>query len=614
MPSLAAPAAPGSMKAPNHNHIAAVALGACLLDRDLAERVTILTTNYDLGLERAVVGELTPIVGIDDFVPSLSARLPSGKTLQLVKLHGCIERGRLVYAFSQMGRLLFETDRLRGVLAALSAGAGYPSLYLTIGYSFSDPDLRPMFLDAFSRTRPLIYRNERPPDASAGSLSFERQEHLARTGQAILQHEFFTRAMELVEDVRVHHSDLYCKDGSAERISLPVRLARHFGAADLPVSEAVGGQAGGHEPLADAIQQFTEPQVLVFLGGLVDACARSDALGALRVGLAKSPDSNMRGEIIRLYLSQYGHSHRMADAAKECARLGRELQEPDVRLIANAYRSLALSIGPAGPLRARQFWAAVPLLRARFLMNQVDFKWQVYYEHYALHFWTKVREVAAVALSRLPGRFGQWAGRAILRRHARKLEACIKTALELESPDLETAADVQSLLAEVRVHLRDEAVSFAERMRQIRAALGTLNRVALVDRQLGWAYLSEDNDQSRDKAIQAFARGLWLATYSADRSIEPKLGADLVRAVHAGHPEDLEQLHAELPSDEVGAVRDICRSVGVGERSVHDMLSEDCRRMLVRHLRFLYLRPDDSVLELVHPAHRYRALSYVSCA
>ena len=591
---------------PNHNHIGAVLFGARLLQNDLAERVSILTTNYDMGLEQAIcrvldlAAELAPIPKIDEFVPALSAQLPRGKSLQLVKLHGCIKRRRLVYAFFQMGRLVFETERLRGILAELSVGTNYPTLYLSLGYSFSDPDLRPMFLDAFSQAHPLIYRNERPPDSIRDDPDVERKEHLARTGPAILQKEFFAKATKKTADIRVHHSDLYRKDGPAERISLLVRLAAHFCYdVEIPEIKIPASPTGISKRSEKAIQRLTEAQALVFLGGLVDACSRPDALLALKSGCMRPADSSFRAEIVRLYLSQYGHAHRMADAASECVELRRKFQEPEVRLIADSYRSLALSLGPAGRFRWRQAWAALPLMRAWLNRKRVSGKWQVYYKHHALHFRTKLYEIIAGALSSLPANLGHWPTRVILLRLSKQLGACEKAALELESPDLEAAADLLSLQAEVRVLLRDDSVSLADRTRQIRAALGALNRVALVDRQLAWAHLSENTDPSREAAMQALARGLWLGTYSADGSIEPKLAADLVRVVHAGKEKDLQQICEEIESDERAAVRKICRPIGLGERPVSDLVAEDVRRMLVRHLRFLYSPHDNAVLELV---------------
>jgi hypothetical protein len=294
----------------------------------------------------------------------------------------------------------------------------------------------------------------------------------------------------------------------------------------------------------------------------------------------------------------------MVEAARACVQLRRQHHELEVRLIAGAYRSFALSIGPGGPLRVNQLRASLPLFRVRPIRKRVGPALQLFYQHYALHYWTKVGEIAAQVLSSLFGSLGVWAGRIALERCAERLEACLETALALEVPDLEAAADVESLHAEVRTILRQEAVSLAERNRQIRAALGTLNRVALVDRQLGWAYLSEDTNQRREDAIRAFARGLWLSTYSWDGSIEPKLAADLVRALHSKQAKELDNLREGSACegsacDEKSAVLDTCRQVGLGERPVCDLIAEDCRRMLVRHLRFLYAPDDTKILERI---------------
>lgn len=582
---------------PNHNHIAAALLGASLLDAGKADTVTFLTTNYDMGLEQAIQGRVTgaghfvPISTIAGFVPAVSTQLPSGKSLQVVKLHGCIKRGLLVYAFSQMARLVYETKRLFNVLRDLSGGSGLPTLYLTLGYSFSDPDLRPMFLDAMSRTTPLIYRNERPQTSGSESQSTRRDNDRALAGSSILQEEFFSELKRRNVPVLLHHSDL------AGRDSLLVRLARQYWHGDIPVADTPKHVASAGEGTAQYTNGMDEAQVLIFLGGLVDACARSDALQALGKGLARATKPELRGELARLYLSQFGHAHLMSEAAKACVQLRREHKDIGIRIRTAAYRSFALTLGPAGHWRINHVGAALPLLSVRHLKRRVDTAAQIYYSHYSLHYWVKATEVLAGVLSRFLGRVGEFVGRVALRSWMASLLACFESARN--EGDMETAADVESLITELCIIRRQDAVERAGRNRQIRAALGTLNRVALVDRQLGWANLSLNSDEGRAEAVRALARGLWLATYSNDWSLEPKLTAELVRCLYSGMGDQLLSDAKDPPRDEYTGVRRICRQVGLANEPVIVIAAPDIRRALVRHLRFLYFPNDQRVLELI---------------
>jgi hypothetical protein len=94
-----------------------------MLLEKLAKVVTVLTTNYDLGLDLALAAEtggaLSPLPGTDskDAPPTFTASLDGGR-LQYIKIHGCItKRESLVFTMERLAELTFQPERLRKLIS-----------------------------------------------------------------------------------------------------------------------------------------------------------------------------------------------------------------------------------------------------------------------------------------------------------------------------------------------------------------------------------------------------------------------------------------------------------------------------------------------------------------
>lgn len=514
----------GLGRRPNANHHAVADMAAWLLTRGAAERVTVLTTNYDPWLDEALTqslgGALTPVGGLS--IPRFENRLGNG-VLRYAKLHGTIDdHSSLVFTFEQMARLVVDAAELSAIEEWLMDGAA-PSLLLAAGYGFWDPDLRPLLRRLAGRGSILI-RNERPSHELAGVTTVS-----APTGPEFLQTEFFD---SLAQEAKLleYQSWLWGTNGETCGPSILTGLRKALARPDEndappPTPSGLQGlQARSGVMIAARLSE----RASVFLGRLLDAACIPEETDLFKTSAVSAADADRR-ELVRAHLYALSNAHRMDEAALECRSIRKAMPEPPIAAISLAFESFALSIGGARSL----FGASGCLRRSASLLEQCDADTTAYVEHYDNHFRVKVLEVLllkargvgyAVGFHRIATR---WA-----LRMSERLQNAIRTAREAR--DLRLMSDAMTLLVECLILARrlDEAAEVARTAREVRLFMGRFNNAALSDRMMGWVALARGDDESRCEAVRHFARGLWRAASCNDVSIRGKIGANLVRALH----------------------------------------------------------------------------------
>lgn len=516
----------GFGRCPNANHEAVADVAAWLLTRGRADRVTVLTTNYDPWLDealaRALGAALAPVGGLS--IPRFENQHGNGM-LRYAKLHGTLDdRNSLVFTFEQMARLVVDATELSAIGAWLMDGAA-PSLLLAAGYGFWDPDLRPLIRQLVPQGSILV-RNEKPSHAQDSGTP---PASIAPTGPEFLQAEFFGTLAQHAKLLE-YRSPLWGSNGGPENPSMLTGLRKalalpdHDDAPPPSPSSVTDLQRRAGDMIAAGVAN----RAGVFLGRLLDAACIPERTDLFKASAAKATDPDRR-ELVRDHLYTLSNAHRMDEAAEECRSIRSEMPEVSVAATTLAFESFALSIGGQRSLLG----AAGCLRRCAALLPQCDADTAAYVEHYDSHFRVKVLEVLLLKAGNLGYVMGlhRIASRKAERMADRLQEAIGKAR---QSGDLRLMSDAMTLLVECLILARrlDEAADVARIAREVRLFLGRFNNAALSDRMMGWIALARGDDESRGQAIRHFARGLWRADSCNDVSIRAKIAANLVRALH----------------------------------------------------------------------------------
>jgi hypothetical protein len=571
----------GSPFTANFNHRAVASLALSLQAAGFAQPVTVLTTNYDVGLESAwheSPGVSLEAVPYTPFPVSWVTR-QGRRICRYGKLHGCINaRDSLVYTFERLADVIFRPDRLAEFLRAW-----FPeperTLVLSFGYGYNDPDLRPVFARLFTRDRAHVCRTERPVEASKVSPPNRL------LGTEVLRQEMFDGW-----EVTTVPTNLYATDNeNALR-----RLAERFG---------IGGAAPGtRDPpgfaadesvamAAGILAHVQTPQVVEFLATLVDACWRADARELLEktlAGLNSQPDPRW----VELLLKQYGHAHDLPGAAGAAERIRSRWKSADVRVLCHASDSFAFSLDGQRPAWQRLALPWRSLRAARSGLGQATPRVQHLYTHYRGHFWLKLIQFAEAKLppSALP------VFRGLLRQRGRSLAQAFGAARRFteSTSDAQFASELGNLEAQALILAGEpqSAYETAVRAQALASALNGFHVALQIDRTIGWCSLAIGQTPDILRALRVFARGLLRATYAADPSLRAKLGVNCLRvALHLAKADistmktgvtpdaselfkSLHALHSAHSSDEVTRevidilARDVLANCKVPDRAV----------------------------------------------
>lgn len=501
---------------PNANHQYIAAISCAMLRAGLCDRLTIATTNYDQCLERAeALADLGTVARAHDHV---HVRTASRGALQLLKLHGCVsDLDSCVFTMSQYARALLDATRVPSLTTALGA----PTLIVVLGYSFSDPDLRPLWHQLTSGRRVAVFWNERRPSEPATPTNQPAE---------VLRREFLRQF-----DHYIHHGSLF-DEGASEA---PYHLLRYISMQldvnrwPLPkygISDVITPRACAY------VDTLTAEQAAEVLARVVGSCCRGDA--ALALGRIISRSTAPSPAAVRAFLDQFGHCHRVLLQARAARGCRRRFNDETTQLVARSIESFSLSIR-GGPKALLGLFA---VLVCRSDIRQADQEARMLYRHYRDHLLCKIvqkgscvipRWILAVAARSGMALYAQQKCHGLLTeiQHVRNCLSQVATPPKLiEMRDLANGhllASQMFLLASRPEHAEEHA----RNAELFYSCAGFMNGALQANRALGWAMLGQGR---RHDAIRIHGLGLWRALETDDSSLRPKLGVDLLRSLDVG--------------------------------------------------------------------------------
>lgn len=518
--------------APNTNHLAIAHAARALLEQELADRVSIITTNYDRCLDHALqdvfgVTSLSRTKAIER--PAYDVAVPGSQCLRYLKVHGCItEPDTLVFTFSQMMSLItsdgWATQITRWIM---SDGGNRPTLGLFVGYGFWDPDLRDWLCSLFAGAR--LYRNVRPrTDDEESTVTPSKSDSATQH----LQLEFFERLQDPQAarcTLALIRSDLVASDlpDSEEANVLTALQARLTG-----VTSRIPPQPGddGGAKIRESFRQWSDATAAHFLGKLAYACNRSDGRALFSRTLQEEPAGPRQCDLAHAYLRTYGTANDWGGGAAACRDLRKQRPSNDVAAIAWGYESFFVTLDESKPLPVRALAGAWCLLRGAVVCRQASEPARAVFREYSTHYRAKaLQTVWQIAGWRQITRIIRPVVALLASWQARRFDRHLKTLLAAR--DLEVFGDATALLAELTIVAGDagRALEHARTSRILRTIVGRGSNAIQGDRLLGWAWLASGTE-GWVPAVRAFARGLTLATrLHEEPSIARKMGANLLR-------------------------------------------------------------------------------------
>lgn len=552
---------------PNGLHCLIAGLSSGLLSKKLAKAVTVLTTNYDLGLDvalgRKAGRELHLHQGAEPEKVPPDYMLLDGN-VGYVKVHGCVtELKSLVFTMERLAELTFNPGRLRRCLEPhLGSTASHKRLLvISVGYSFSDPDLRPLWQEFFGHKAVLVVRLVKDDYENKPSQKTRLQSVFK--GVEFSQKQFF-EALKQREDVPCNlfkpENNFLLEMAKA----LELRIADGCIPAEAALPETLV------ESASEAVRRLSFDEAAEFMARLCDFSARSDAIQVIDRATFGKPweDSKPwdKRTTTKFYLgfSQRGHCGDMDGQRAMCRRLRKTYSAHDAKLLGFGLPSFSLTIDNPNWRKGIVAWVGLVWARWRhFASSEPENKLR--FSHYQLHFRLKVRQRLVVQLEHLFRACGlldrclglrsergiersarNFVWREILDELLRLTKLFVKTASMLD------VTQVADLLVQCKVHSRavplktisqaSEADSAVIYMEQAALAINRPHSVAWVERTRGWYELSRGNDgKARLKALIRFCTAVLRGTYSPHRSedlLQKTIPQCLrvVRSIHRRNP------------------------------------------------------------------------------
>jgi hypothetical protein len=536
---------------PNGLHCLIAKLSFGLLSKKLAKAVTVLTTNYDLGLDAALKIEarhklpLHPGADPEKTPPAYRAR---DGNLGYVKVHGCITKPKsLVFTMERLAELTFNPEELQLFLEPHlgSSASGKRLVVISVGYSFSDPDLRPLWQKFFGHEATLVLRLVKDDDENKPSQKTGLQSVFK--GVEFSQKQFFEalrRRREVPCNLFKPEDKLFKPE---DNFLLEMAKALELRIADdcIPAYAAVPDTLV--ESASEAVRQLSFDDAAEFMARLCDFSARSDAIQVIDRATFGKPreDSNPwdKRTATKFYLgfSQRGHCWDMDGQRAMCRRLRKTYSAHDAKLLGFSLPSFSLTIDNPNWRKGIVAWVGLVWARWRhFASSEPESKRR--FTHYQLHFRLKVRQRLVVQLEQLFRACG-FLDRCLGLRSERGIERSARnfvwreilveldklTTDFMEAESMLDVTQVADLLVQCKVHSRavplkttsqaGEADPAVIQMEQAALALNKPHNVAWVERTRGWYELSRGNDgKARLKALIRFCTAVLRGTYSPHRS------------------------------------------------------------------------------------------------
>jgi hypothetical protein len=524
---------------PNGLHFLVAKLSAAILANRLAKVVTVATTNYDLGLDLSLAEELnqplesTSTDQAEDCSPAYSLDSDGGR-LQYIKIHGCITKPKsLVFTMERLTELTFNPGKLRRRLGSHFGGACFANkiLVVSIGYSFSDPDLRPHWLEFFGRNRALVLRLARPK-AESKLAEKHRFESVFR-GVEFAQEEFFKKLRQ-----REIGCDLFRTE---QHFLLELGNALSLNLADFLIPPFTAFPKATVKRSSEIIERLDSQQAAEFLARICDFCTRSDALPLIDDVVFKNPWGNRTVERFYLCFSLRGHRWDMDGQASICRSFRKSFDQSDSKLLGHGLVSFPLTINK--PSAAKALRAASRLVLAKWYFDASDVLSQQIFRHYQMHFRLKLRLKFIVWLERIftvckwldqhcnlssdRGRCERSARNMVWGGLINQLDTLTNEFVNGSSmADITQTADLlvqsQILLGRRTTDLglpKDRLEVVVGWMESAALAVNKPHNVVWTERTRGWHELSlSEEDDARLKAIIRFCTAILRATYSPHRT------------------------------------------------------------------------------------------------
>jgi len=504
---------------PNANHEWITSISVELLRSGYCEKVTVATTNYDKCLENTTAFQSLGMRAARKENIFCGSRKLTDRELHYVKLHGCVsDPSTCVFTTEHYANALFDDN----LVDKLSSQVGSPDVILAVGYSFSDPDLRPFWEKLYKSGKTSFFWSDRaqePVEPSAEPPAVLRREFLASLPVTIHRSDLFHLPTP-------RENNKHILRFLAQRLGLDPQEAPQFGISEARIEDA-----------GNAVSKRSFKAAAEILGRISDSCCQGDAYEALKPLLQCKEEPTPA--LVRICLDQLGHVGNMGAQATAARELRKQYTQTRVEVVARSIESFALSVGGGigGTLRA------IPVILgvSRTGLRRCDPQTRVFYNHYRAHLFCKIIQKAGCMVPRAVLRGG-------VRRLFRHLSDLSLSPLRRAISDTEDAIrnqEIKNMLLELKDaasahHMLsqmlllsgrfDGATRHADRSQLYYSCSGFVNGALQIDRVFGWLNLATGK---RHEAIRILARGLWRALETKDLTLRPKLAADLMRALGA---------------------------------------------------------------------------------
>ena len=540
----------------NSNHDSLARIAQSLIDRTVAQRVSIVTTNYDLCIDHALAqtfGHHAVTRHTQLGLPSYEVQLTDGKRVRYVKVHGCIsEPLTLVFTFAQMMSLLISDDWAVELSDWLTDSGRYrPTLVIFVGYGFWDPDLRDWMRDLFAGAS--LYRNEkRMPIGQSDAV------HVPSSGTAQLQNEFFGDLRRAGCTMAMVRSDLVASGPASDGDhNVLTKLNEELTGELLPIPELA--LVNESDRLRAAFSDWDDIRVVHFLSRLLHASNRPDG-GTLFFDamLADAPGSRQL-DFAHAYLRTFGTENNWSGGTTACHRLRQRRLSRDINAVAWGYQSFTSTLDQHKGVISRAANGGWCVMRGALLRPFVSDQSRAIFREYSSHYRTK----GIQTLWQISGRSRiTRASQPVLRLMARWQANSMRRQLNqlLAARDLDVYGDATALLAELAILSgdRDRALDEARRSRVFRTIVGRISNAIQGERLVGWAFLAQGTNTGKIAAIHAFARGFALSMQLREEpSVSRKLGANLLRLALSGPWQHFQPNRVAPSDDEVHGACDV---------------------------------------------------------
>ncbi len=535
---------------PNGLHRLISKISYSIINKNYADSVIVLTTNYDLGLDLAFEELNLPKVryqGIDQLDINIPTYTFLNNKLKYIKLHGCIlEPKTLVFTMERLTKLTFWPNIFQDCFdlhIESHVNKRQSRLVISVGYSFSDPDLQPHWKRLFNNSECIVLRLTKR-DINKRNLN------ISTTGSDYILEQFTENIFQGQGKYLLHPCNLF--DATDHPlIIIANNLNIKLGKICVPQKKELPEEM--QQTAVKAIAQLDHIKATEFLTRVCDYSALPNATCAINEIIFGKYDRHINvkncweertSRWFYLSFRLQGYDCEYSEKQKLlCRKYRRSFSKPEAKLLGYGLCSFPLTINR--PTLWKGIQALFHLYLAKMWYGRVsdNFSKNVF-QHYDLHFKLKVRVKLSVwfehvfhmlrkfdkmfhipidrSLEELGRRF-VWGNILI------KLDRLTFQSLnDLSMLSITETADLLvqcHLLLGRKVAIADLKIPETEKavyiMKSAANAVRRPHTLALVERTHGWYELKRCNSiEAMYKALDHFCSAVILATYSTHNKEE----------------------------------------------------------------------------------------------